>query len=86
MEVMIHKDSKCTVKVEFDKKPAVYNFYIGDSVTAINICGEFIQGDLSKRETLLKWMANTMDKFNDILWEWNIGNDNFNLIDDPVLL
>ncbi len=48
--------------------------------------GDYIDGDKNKAIKLYEWLESSKKEFEDIIWEWEIGNDNYNLINNKFIL
>lgn len=87
MDVVIYKDDSYTITIDFYIKPAVVSLISNDSVLLkIDVNLEYISGDKKYFDALTKWLVDVEKKLEDIVWEWNNGNDDFELIDDKFVM
>lgn len=86
--VLIYKDLEGLIKVNIDfyEKPAVIELDNGDNLTHITINGEYLDGNRDDASSLMKWLNCINKELEDIIWEWETGNDNFDLIDTRLQL
>ena len=80
--VLIYKDENCSIKIDFDVKPAVLELDHNGQLTHITINGDFIDGNESK--ILINWLEESRKELEDIIWEWETGNDDFELIENRI--
>lgn len=81
----IHKDEHCTVKIDFYPTPAILEFNFDNVSTFIDINGKFICGSRKNSEIFAKWLSDVESELEDIIWEWESGNDEFELIGKRVI-
>lgn len=86
--VPIYRDigSSIEVGIDFYKKTAVLELNNGDYLTHITINGEFLDGDKNDANNLIKWLGEIWEALEAIIWEWETGNDDFNLIEKKLNL
>lgn len=82
---LLYKDEESTVKINFYKKPAILELNHNGIITHITINGDFMDGNRNDAEVLLKWLNEVENALEDIIWEWQTGNDDFDLIDHELL-
>lgn len=85
---LIYKDSDFKIFINFYKKPAIIELCenYNSNLTHITVNGDYIDGDKNKAIKLYKWLENSKEEFEDIIWEWETGNDNYNLIKNKFIL
>lgn len=83
--LLIHKDVCCTVKIDFYARPAILEFRCNDVPTYIDINGKFICGSRTDSARFAKWLEDVKSELEDIIWEWNCGNDEFELISRKIM-
>lgn len=87
MNTRIYKDNKYEVFIDFYKKPAIISLMSNDNlIIQVDINNEYIQGDKNLFNNFIKWIIDNQTKIEDIIWEWNSGNDDFSLIDNKLYL
>lgn len=85
--LLIHKDENCTVKVDFYAAPTILEFkYNNVEPTYININKKFIYGSQTDSKRFIKWFTDVEAEYHRILWEWESGNDDFELISRDVMI
>lgn len=86
--VLIYKNTNNSINVNIDfyEKPAVIELNNEGIITHFTINGDFLDGNKMDFENTLKWLNNCKTKLEDIIWEWQTGNDNFDLIDTRLVL
>lgn len=86
--VLIYKDLEGSIKVNinFYEKPAVIELDNGDNLTHITINGDYLDGDRNDANNLVKWLNDIQKELEDIIWEWETGNDDFDLINTRLQL
>lgn len=83
--LLIHKDENCTVKIDFYARPSIMEFRYNGVPTFIDVTGKFICGSRTDSARFAKWFADVKSEFvEDILCEWESGNDEFKLISRNV--
>lgn len=80
--VLIHKSEDCSVTINFYVKPAVLELNHNGQFTHITINGDFIDGN--EGIPFANWLEKSRKKLEDIVWEWETGNDDFELIDNKI--
>lgn len=84
---LIYKDSDYSIGIDFYKKPATVELYMNDKMLIkIDINGEYIEGDAQLGEKLNTWIENNKTDIEDIIWEWQSGNDDFKLVENKILI
>lgn len=85
---LIYKDNNFKILIDFYKKPAVIELYekYNGNITHITVNGDYIDGDKNKAIKLYEWLESSKKEFENIIWEWEIGNDNYNLINNKFIL
>ena len=79
--VLIYKDEICSVSIDFYKRPAILELNHSEVITHIDINGKFIDRSKKDAQALAKWVEKVDDnELSDIIWEWQNGNDDFDLI------
>lgn len=68
------------------KKPAIIELNDNDDIIHVNYLQEYIDGNREKAKKLLKWMNYSEKEIYNIIWEWESGNDNFDLINNKINL
>lgn len=83
----IYKDNRYEVMIDFYDKPAEITLLSGDEILlTIDINKEFISGRKAMYESFAKWLEKNDDKLTDIVWEWNLGNEDFELISEELII
>lgn len=83
--LLIHKDANCTVKIDFYACPAILEFRYNDVPTYIDITGKFICGSRTDSVRFAKWLTDVESELEDIVFEWNSGKDEFELISRKIV-
>ena len=87
MNVRIYKDSSYEVFVDFYEKPALISLVSGNqTLLAVNINKEYVSGDRNIYKRFIIWLKEVFPKLEDIVWEWETGNDDFALIEDKLVV
>lgn len=83
--VVIYEDNINTVFVDFYSKPAVL-ILKHDNITRVTVNGDFIDGNRDYADKLMDWFKQNKKDFEDIVREWQSGNNDFDLIDNELLI
>ncbi len=88
MDTKIYEDQNYVVTIDFYVKPAIIslNSKFGQVVLQVDINRKFISGDKNLFKPFTKWLKSSGKELYDIIWEWESGNDDFALIDVPLVL
>ncbi|MCR5337528.1 MAG: hypothetical protein K6E75_03125 [Lachnospiraceae bacterium] len=87
MNVRIYKDSSYEVFVDFYRKPALVLLVSGNrTLLTVDLNMKYISGDREKYKLFMRWLNKVSSKLDDIIWEWETGNDNFPLIEDKLVV
>ena len=63
------------------------NLHKNDEILlTVGINKEFISGRKAMYESFAKWLEKNDDKLTDIVWEWNLGNEDFELISEELII
>jgi len=83
----IYKDDRYEVMIDFYDKPAEITLLSDDEILlTVGINKEFISGRKAMYESFAKWLEKNDDKLTDIVWEWNLGNEDFELISEELII
>ena len=83
----IYKDDRYEVMIDFYDKPAEITLLSDDEILlTVGINKEFISGRKALYESFAKWLEKNDDKLTDIVWEWNLGNEDFELISEELII
>ncbi|MCR4612061.1 MAG: hypothetical protein K5644_09210 [Lachnospiraceae bacterium] len=83
----IYKDDRYEVMIDFYDKPAEITLLSdGEILLTVGINKEFISGRKALYESFAKWLEKNDDKLTDIVWEWNLGNEDFELISEELII
>ena len=83
----IYKDDRYEVMIDFYDKPAEITLLSDDEILlTVGINKEFISGRKALYESFAKWLEKNDDKLTDIVWEWNLGNEDFELINEELII
>lgn len=83
--LLIHKSAGCTVKIDFYACPAVLEFKTKDAATYIDINGKFGYGNQEDGARFASWLKSVERELEQIVWDWNSGMDEFELIRKDVI-
>lgn len=84
---LIYKDGNYSIGIDFYQTPATVELYTNDELlTKIDINGEYIEGDMRTADILSQWIEDNKTDIEDIVWEWECGNDDFNLVENKIIL
>ena len=81
---VIYKYGDKLIDLDFYKTPATLEFQttLGEILSVIDLNGEYISGDKKIAEKLVEWKEDNKTDIEDIVWEWECGNDDFPLIEN----
>ena len=83
----IYKDDRYEVMIDFYDKPAEITLLSdGEILLTVGINKVFISGRKALYESFAKWLEKNDDKLTDIVWEWNLGNEDFELISEELII
>ncbi len=87
MDTKIYEDQNYVVTIDFYVKPAIISLSSkSGQVLQVDINRKFISGDKNLFKPFTKWLKSSGKELYDIIWEWESGNDDFALIDIPLVL
>lgn len=86
-DVIIYQDSEYTVSVDFYTRPAVICLSSKHKILLkMDVNKKYLSGNKAYFDSMVKWFSSVEKKFEDIIWEWNTGNDDFERIQDKLIL
>lgn len=76
------KDNTHYINIHLEIIPSFIEVIEGDNVYKFSLENENVGAFCPKEAKIKQWIRNNYKKLEDIIWEWNIGNDEVPLIED----
>ena len=76
------KDNAHYINIHLEIIPSFIEVIEGDNVYKFSVENENVGASCPKEAKIKQWIGNNYKKLEDIIWEWNIGNDEVPLIED----
>ena len=84
--LLLYRDEETLIRIDFYKIPAILEVEHHGNLTHLTLGGDYIDGDRSISDAVVKWLSDARKEVKNVVWEWNNGNDDFEPIKTPLRL